>query len=102
VGPGTFIGVGVALWYANFAAEVSAKHPSKKAEYLRLPMACFGGPPFVLSLLWLGWSSSPHIHWSVPLMALLPYGSAYLLIFVAMINVSAPLGFETCFLQWEV
>ncbi|KAK0619361.1 major facilitator superfamily domain-containing protein [Immersiella caudata] len=85
-GLGTFIGTGVALWYATFAPSVTAKHPNKKAEYLRLPMACVGGPPFVISLLWLGWSSSSQIHWSVPLMAMLPYGSAYLLIFVAMIN----------------
>ncbi|KAK0652851.1 major facilitator superfamily domain-containing protein [Cercophora newfieldiana] len=86
MGLGTFIGAGVALWYATFAPSVSAKHPKKREEYLRLPMACVGGPPFVLSLLWLGWSSSPDIHWSVPLLSMLPYGSAYLLIFVAMIN----------------
>jgi len=90
VGVGTFIGAAVALWYATFAPSVSAKHPTKKAEYLRLPMACVGGPPFVISLLWLGWSSSPNVHWSVPLLSMLPYGGAYLLVFVAMINVSRP------------
>ena len=77
----------MALWYDAYAPAVGARHPAKRAEYLRLPMACVGGPLFVVSLLWLGWASSPSIHWSVPLLSMIPYGGAYLIIFTAMINV---------------
>ncbi|KAK1756958.1 major facilitator superfamily domain-containing protein [Echria macrotheca] len=83
---GTFIGCFAALSYDKIAPTITAKHPAKRPEYLRLPIACAGGPPFVISLLWLGWASSPKVPWAVPWLALLPYGFAYQLIFVAMIN----------------
>lgn len=87
MGLGTFIGCFAALYYDRFAPMLTAKYPTKKPECLRLPVACAGGPPFVISLLWLGWAASSGMHWSVPWLALLPYGFAYQLIFVAMINV---------------
>ncbi len=75
------------VWYDNVIAPgVAAKHPKKRAEYLRLPLSCIGGPAFVVSLLWLGWSSKPEIHWVVPLLATIPYGFANQTIFMSMIN----------------
>ncbi len=95
VGIGTFAGCFSALCYDSIAPRVSAKHPTKKPEYLRLPPACVSGLPFFISLMWLGWAAKSDIHWMVPLAALVPYGFAYQLIFVAMINVSLnPAGFE--------
>jgi hypothetical protein len=95
VGLGTCFGCIAALYYDTIAPRLSAKHPAKKPEYLRLPLACAAAPFFVVSLLWLGWTSRKDIHLMVPLAALLPYGFAYQLIFVAMINVSgAPTPFS--------
>lgn len=88
VGLGTGVGCVAALYYDTIAPRLSAKHPAKKPEYLRLPLACAAAPFFVVSLLWLGWTSRKDINLMVPLAALLPYGFAYQLIFVAMINVS--------------
>ncbi|KAL2048070.1 hypothetical protein ABVK25_011055 [Lepraria finkii] len=31
-------------------------------EFHRLPLACFGGPLYVISLFWLGWTASPNIY----------------------------------------
>lgn len=55
-------------------------------EYRRLPLACIGGPLYVISLFWLGWTSSPHIHWIVSLLAGLPFGIGFMLIFMALLN----------------
>lgn len=55
-------------------------------EYQRLPLACLGGPLYVLALFWLGWSSSADIHWIVPMLAGVPFGMGFFLIFVALIN----------------
>ncbi|KAK0754875.1 major facilitator superfamily domain-containing protein [Schizothecium vesticola] len=86
MGLGTCFGCIAALYYDTIAPRLSAKHPAKKPEYLRLPLACAAAPFFVVSLLWLGWTSRKDIHLMVPLAALLPYGFAYQMIFVAMIN----------------
>ncbi|KAH8645400.1 major facilitator superfamily domain-containing protein [Xylariales sp. PMI_506] len=83
---GTFIACPVSLWYDSISSSVTAKHPSRRQEYLRLPIACAGGPTFVIALLWLGWSAKPEIHWIVPLLATVPYGCAYQMIFVSMYN----------------
>ena len=55
-------------------------------EYRRLPLACLGGPLYVLSLFWLGWSASPHVHWIVPMLAGVPFGMGFMLIFMALLN----------------
>lgn len=55
-------------------------------EYRRLPLACLGGPCIVLSLSWLGWTSSSKIHWIAPTLAGIPFGVGYLLIFLALLN----------------
>ncbi|EFE38895.1 hypothetical protein TRV_06414 [Trichophyton verrucosum HKI 0517] len=55
-------------------------------EYRRLPLAVVGGPLFVVSLFWLGWTASPNIHWSIPMLSGIPFGAGFLLIFIAMIN----------------
>jgi hypothetical protein len=38
-------------------------------------------------MLWLGWSARADIHWLVPLASMVPYGVAYHLIYVAIVNV---------------
>lgn len=55
-------------------------------EYRRLPLACLGGPLYVISLFWLGWTSRNDVHWSVPMMAGVPFGIGFMLIFMALLN----------------
>lgn len=88
VGAGTIVGCFVCWWSDPVTVRLSAKHPKKRAEYLRLPLACIGGPIFVVSILWFGFTARDGIHWAVPFVALFPYGIAYNIIWVAMINVS--------------
>lgn len=51
-------------------------------EYRRLPLACFGGPLYVISLFWLGWTARNDIHWIVPMLAGIPVGLGFMLIFM--------------------
>jgi hypothetical protein len=52
----------------------------------RLPLACIAGPFFVISAFWLGWTSSPSIHWIVPTLAGIIFGMGYLCLFMALLN----------------
>ncbi|KAJ5232129.1 hypothetical protein N7468_005085 [Penicillium chermesinum] len=50
------------------------------------PLACIGGPLYVISLFWIGWTASADIPWVVPFLSGIPFGMGYLLIFMAMLN----------------
>ncbi|EAQ86123.1 hypothetical protein CHGG_07376 [Chaetomium globosum CBS 148.51] len=86
MGLGTVIGSCLFVWYDGVAPRLSAKHPTQREEYLRLPLVCAGGPVYVAAMLWLGWTARADIHWMVPLSAMVPYGLAYHLIYVGIVN----------------
>lgn len=73
-----------------FLAKSKAKTPpprwTRVEEYNRLPLACLGGPLFVLSLFWLGWTARADIHWIVPTLSALPFGVGFLLVFMGELN----------------
>jgi len=54
-------------------------------EYRRLPLACIGGPMFVISLFWLGWTSREEIPYYVPMLAGIPFGIGFMCIFQALL-----------------
>lgn len=82
-----FIACLIQVWYDNsIAPGLTHRHPAKKPEYLRLPLACAGGPTYVAAMLWLGWSARTTVPWVVPLLAMIPYGIANQLIYMSMIN----------------
>ncbi|KPM39328.1 hypothetical protein AK830_g7228 [Neonectria ditissima] len=58
----------------------------KREEYRRLPLACLGGPLFVISLFWLGWSARSSVSFVAPMLAGIPFGMGFLLIFMALLN----------------
>ena len=85
---GAVIALGIFIYYDGVLerAKKANKVWSSIEEYRRLPLACLGGPLYVISLFWLGWSSSASVHWIVPILAGLPFGIAFLLIFMALLN----------------
>ncbi|OGM39531.1 hypothetical protein ABOM_011911 [Aspergillus bombycis] len=85
---GACIGMALFLWYDAILRSAKARKASWSSieEYQRLPLACLGGPLYVLALFWLGWTASAGIHWIVPMLAGIPFGMAFFLIFVALIN----------------
>ncbi|CAG7977620.1 unnamed protein product [Penicillium nalgiovense] len=88
IGIGAILACGIFLWYDGYLARAKARNASWAfiEEYRRLPLACIGGPLYVISLFWVGWTASPNIHWVVPFLSGIPFGMGYLLIFMAMLN----------------
>jgi MFS family permease len=88
VGAGTFIALGVVLYYDNYLTKArrAGKQWTNKEESRRLPLACLGGPLYVIALLWLGWSSRSDVHWVVPFLAGVPFGMGTLFIFIGLLN----------------
>ncbi|RDL35471.1 uncharacterized protein BP5553_07402 [Venustampulla echinocandica] len=85
---GSIGAIGVFLWYDAFLrkAQKQNKPWTQKEESRRLPLACLGGPLYVISLFWLGWTSRPEIPFFVPMLAGLPFGMGFVLIFMALLN----------------
>ncbi|CAG7989975.1 unnamed protein product [Penicillium olsonii] len=88
IGIGAVLACVVFIWYDGYLARAKARNASWAfiEEYRRLPLACIGGPLYVISLFWVGWTASPNIHWVVPFLSGIPFGCGYLLIFMAMLN----------------
>lgn len=90
------IGVGAVLaavvylawdgFYERSLSKIPAPAWTEIEEYVRLPLACFGGPLFAGSLFWLGWAARPDVHWIVPTLSALPFGIGFLLIFMGELN----------------
>ncbi|KAJ5642922.1 uncharacterized protein N7484_005429 [Penicillium longicatenatum] len=88
IGIGAILACFVFLWYDGYLARAKARNApwAEIEEYRRLPLACLGGPLYVISLFWVGWTSSENIPWVVPFLSGIPFGMGYLLIFMAMLN----------------
>ena len=84
------IACGIYLWWDWYLDKTKRKpNPpawSQQEEFVRLPIACFGGPLIVVGMLWLGWTAKSSIHWIVPVLSALPFGTGFLLIFMALVN----------------
>ncbi|KAE8443295.1 hypothetical protein EG329_002011 [Mollisiaceae sp. DMI_Dod_QoI] len=87
------IGIGALLACAMFFYYDSVVHQAQSANKSwsqtsekRLPLACLGGPILGTSLFWLAWTANAQIHPIVPMLAGLPFGIGFLLIFMALTN----------------
>ena len=85
---GAFLSCPIFLYWDSILQRAKARDTpwSRIEEYRRLPLACIGGPLYLIALFWLGWTANPRIHWIVPMLAGLPFGIGYLLIFMALLN----------------
>ncbi|OAQ80291.1 bicyclomycin resistance protein [Purpureocillium lilacinum] len=58
----------------------------QREEYRRVPLACVGGPLYVVSLFWLGFSAKDSVSFVAPMLAGVPFGMGFMLIFMALLN----------------
>lgn len=96
VGVGAVVGCVIFMWYDRFLSRAKARN-AKWAyieEYRRLPLACLGGPLYVVAIFFMGWTAFPSVHWSIPALSGIPFGAGYLLNFMAMANYMAD-AYET-------
>ena len=75
-------------WDAVLARARARRAPwVQREEYRRVPLACLGGPLFVASLLWLGFAArGPSVSFVVPMLAGVPFGLGYVLVFVSLLS----------------
>ncbi|KAF4584430.1 hypothetical protein GQ602_005803 [Ophiocordyceps camponoti-floridani] len=59
---------------------------TSRDEYLRMPPVALGGLLFTISVFWLGFTARPDIPFSVPLLAGLPFGVGFALIYGELAN----------------
>lgn len=45
-----------------------------------------GGPVYVISMFWQAWTSRADVHWIVPVLAGLPFGFGFAIIFISYLN----------------
>ena len=88
IGFGACIAAPIYIWWDSYLAKARKRNAkwAEQEEYRRLPLACLGGPLYVISLLWIGWSAKPNTFWLAPVASGVVFGAAYLLIFMALLN----------------
>jgi MFS family permease len=88
IGLGAIIACGMYIYYDIVLRNARAKDApwSRKEESRRLPLACVGGPFMVVACFWVGWTARPSVHWIVPVLAGIPFGIGFLLLFMALLN----------------
>ncbi|GES59544.1 MFS multidrug transporter [Aspergillus terreus] len=87
-----FVGIAIAhvlfIWYENFLTNAKARNASwvNIEEYRRLPLACLGGPSYVVALFWISWTARSSIHWSVPALSGISFGIGWNINFQTLTN----------------
>ncbi|KAI0112402.1 major facilitator superfamily transporter [Nemania sp. FL0031] len=85
---GSIIALGIFFaWDNHLRKAIAANRPwVKKEENLRIPLAILGGPIFVVSLFWLGFSAKLSVHYIVPSLSGIGFGIGFMLVFMGMLN----------------
>jgi hypothetical protein len=85
---GAALATGIFIYYDIFLckAQLQDKTWTRREEARCLPLACIGGPFLVIALFWLGWTSQDGIPFWVPMLAGIPFGLGYVLLFLALLT----------------
>ncbi|KAM7193364.1 Major facilitator superfamily domain containing protein [Naviculisporaceae sp. PSN 640] len=88
IGVGSLLALPVFFTYDTILSRARARNAAwtKQEEYRRLPLACIGGPMFVISLFWLGWTARDDIPMIIPILAGIPFGLGFMCVFQALLN----------------
>ncbi|KAI1372252.1 major facilitator superfamily transporter [Hypoxylon crocopeplum] len=88
IGLGAILSLPIFFSYDGVLLRAKARGASwsRKEEFRRVPLATIGGPLFVISLFWLGWTAQPGVSFVAPMLAGIPFGAGFMLIFMALLN----------------
>jgi hypothetical protein len=83
---GQVLGIGFSgyanKWYLKAAAENGGVAPAEA----RLPPAFYGAIAVPVGLFWFAWTNSPSIHWISPVLAGVPFGFGFCILFLVVTN----------------
>jgi hypothetical protein len=88
IGLGSLVAAPIYISWDNYLAKAQKRNATwaQQEEYRRLPLACLGGPMYVVALFWVGWSARQGVFWLAPVASGVVFGAAFLLIFMALLN----------------
>ncbi|KAI1809951.1 major facilitator superfamily transporter [Poronia punctata] len=88
IGGGALIALGIFFAWDRYLerAQKLGRPWTKQEEFNRVPLAAIGGPIFVVSLFWLGFSARIDVPVVVPSLAGVGFGIGFQLIFIGMLN----------------
>jgi multidrug resistance protein len=86
VAVGMIIAVIYSMWDNKRYARISDEYKGFALPEARLPPTMLGGIAVPVGLFWFAWTNSPSIHWSVSIVAGVPFGFGMVLIFLGMMN----------------
>lgn len=79
IGIGAILALPIFFSYDRVLLDAQARGATwaKQEEFRRVPLATLGGPLFVISLFWLGWSARSDVSFVVPMLAGIPFGGGF-------------------------
>ncbi|KAJ7734792.1 major facilitator superfamily domain-containing protein [Mycena maculata] len=80
---GMVIGLATQPFWNRLLSREAAKHGGKAPPEALLIMAQAGGVMVPLSLYWFAFSTYPQVHWIVPILASIPFGTGIFFVFTA-------------------
>ncbi|KAI1076433.1 major facilitator superfamily transporter [Whalleya microplaca] len=88
IGAGALLSLPIFFTYDHVLLNAKARGATwaMSEECRRVPLATIGGPLFAISLFWLGWSAQSNVSFIVPMLAGIPFGGGFMLIFMALLN----------------
>ena len=88
IASGAIAAIGVFLYYDHILRRAQARQKpwAQEEDSRRLPLALLGGPLYVVALFWLGWTARESVPFWIPMLAGIPFGMGFILIFMALLN----------------
>ncbi|KIW82420.1 hypothetical protein Z517_05447 [Fonsecaea pedrosoi CBS 271.37] len=86
VAVGMILGIVFAGWTNKWYTDEAEKHGGVAPAEARLPPAMYGAVAIPIGLFWFAWTNYTSIHWISPVMAGVPFGYGFTVIFLAVTN----------------
>ncbi|EXJ71436.1 uncharacterized protein A1O5_05244 [Cladophialophora psammophila CBS 110553] len=86
VAVGMMGGIVFASWTNKWYTDEAAKHGGVAPAEARLPPAIYGAVAIPIGLFWFAWTNYASIHWISPVLAGVPFGYGFTVIFLAVTN----------------
>ncbi|OCT52285.1 putative MFS-type transporter [Cladophialophora carrionii] len=86
VAAGMVLGILFAGWANKWYTDEAARNGGIAPVEARLPPAFYGAVAIPIGLFWFAWTDYPSIHWISPVLAGVPFGYGFTVVFLAVTN----------------